>query len=29
MPNIDWLWLGIGILVAMFVIPFVRAKLAK
>lgn len=27
MPKIDWTWFIVGILVAMFVLPFVQAKL--
>lgn len=27
MPNIDWKWFIIGILFALFILPFVQAKL--
>jgi hypothetical protein len=29
MPNVDWKWFIIGILFAMFVLPFVQAQLGK
>jgi len=27
MPNVNWTWFIIGILTAMFILPFVQAKL--
>lgn len=29
MPNINWTWLIVGILLGIFVIPFAQAKLTR
>lgn len=29
MPNVDWKWFIIGILVAIFIVPFVQSRLSS